>query len=128
MSDIKVMGGTIVIIAVLLLFAAVWLGGLLMRESEAIREASGAVGGAFEMVSVEIERKLTGNNVIAYADILKIAAKIGKLLPGVDIKVDTDFKIKRVNIVISKDCVTARYTILATLVEYSYKSPVAVQE
>ncbi|EBY9763844.1 hypothetical protein D5W64_12085 [Salmonella enterica subsp. enterica serovar Saintpaul] len=128
MPDVKVVSLTILLMCFALLIVAVWVGGLLLREAEGIKDAVNKVGGAFDTVTLEIESKLKANNVIAYADLLMIVAKVGKMIPGVDIKLDTDFKLKRVTIRIQKDNVKMSYTILATLVEYTYKTPVAVQE
>lgn len=117
MFDLKIIGGVIVIIAVMLFIASVWLSSILLREADEIKAAAGAVGGAFDMVSIEVQKKLENNNVLSYIDLLGIVARVSTLVPGIKIGMDEDWKRKRVSIVIESGVVKATYTILATIIE-----------
>lgn len=128
LSDLKILGGVVLVVTVLLLISAIWLATVLLREADTIKNAALNVQTAFDSVNVEINRKLKHNKVIAYADLLGIVSRVAMLLPGVAIRLEKDFELKRFSIIIEKDGIKATYTMLATIVEYSYKPSKLAQE
>lgn len=117
MSDLKIIGGVVIIVAIMLFIATIWLSTILLREADDIKNSAKNVGGAFELVSVEVQKKLENNNVLSYIDLLTIVSKIGAMVPGVKINMDEDWKRKRVSITLESGPVKATYTILATIIE-----------
>lgn len=120
--DIKILGGVILAIVILLLIAAIWLGSILLKEAEEIKAASKNVQSAFNVVNVEITRKLKNNRAIHFADLLLIVEKVSKVIPGIRVELEKNFELKQVSIVIEKDGIKATYTLLATIVEMPYRT------
>lgn len=123
--DIKILGGVILAIVILLLIAAIWLGSILLKEAEEIKAASKNVQSAFNVVNVEVTRKLKNNRAIHFADLLLIVEKVSKVIPGIKVELEKNFELKQVSIVIEKDGIKATYTLLATIVEIPYRSTLA---
>ncbi|QGH71869.1 hypothetical protein N1M2_6 [Klebsiella phage N1M2] len=123
--DIKILGGVILAIVILLLIAAIWLGSILLKEAEEIKAASKNVQSAFNVVNVEVTRKLKNNRAIHFADLLLIVEKVSKVIPGIKVELEKNFELKQVSIVIEKDGIKATYTLLATIVEIPYRSALA---
>lgn len=119
--DFKILGGVIIAVVLILLIAAIWLGSVLLKEAEDIKSASKNVQSAFQLVNIEITRKLKNNKAIHFADLLKIVEKVANLMPGIKVELEKDFERKQVSIVIESSGIKATYTLLATIVEMPYR-------
>lgn len=118
------MGGlTLVGILGLIIFAAIglaaiWLACVLLGEAQDIKKALKDVQCAFGNIEVEINRKLKVHNALHYTELIGIVNIVKKLVPGVNISIEKDFKSNIIHILVEAQGVRSKYTLLATIVEY----------
>lgn len=120
--EYKIYGIALFAIITLLLIAAIWLCGILLKEAQDIKSASKDVQSAFGFVNVEITKKLKHNNAIHFYDLMRIVEIVSRRMPLVKITVDKAFERNQVSIIIEKGDLKATYTLLATIVEAPYQS------
>lgn len=118
MGTWTLLGIFIIILLVVVSILAIWLVGQLLCESEQIKEASETVQNTFECISVEIDKKLLLHKAIHFADLVKVVKLAGDRNPKADINLLRDFKNGRVHITVESFGIKAKYTMLATIVEY----------
>lgn len=123
--DLKIYGLIVFVIIFALMVAAVWLGTILLQEAESIKAASKNVQSAFAFVELEVNKKLSNNNAIHFFDLMRIVEMAAKRMPFVKVSVEKAFERNQVSIIIESDGIKARYTFLATIVEYPNKAAIA---
>ncbi len=122
--DLKIYGLIVFVIIFALMVAAVWLGTILLQEAESIKAASKNVQSAFAFVELEVSKKLSNNNAIHFFDLMRIVEMAAKRMPFVKVSVEKAFERNQVSIIIESDGIKARYTFLATIVEYPNKAAI----
>ena len=122
--DLKIYGLIVFVIIFALMVAAVWLGTILLQEAESIKAASKNVQSAFAFVELEVSKKLSNNNAIHFFDLMRILEMAAKRMPFVKVSVEKAFERNQVSIIIESDGIKARYTFLATIVEYPNKAAI----
>uniref|UniRef100_A0AAU8KXZ0 I-spanin n=1 Tax=Pantoea phage Survivor TaxID=3232176 RepID=A0AAU8KXZ0_9CAUD len=122
--DLKIYGLIVFVIIFALMVAAVWLGTILLQEAESIKAASKNVQSAFAFVELEVNKKLSNNNAIHFFDLMRIVEMAAKRMPFVKVSVEKAFERNQVSIIIESDGIKARYTFLATIVEYPNKAAI----
>lgn len=120
--EYRLYGIVLLVIVSLLLIAAIWLCGVLLKEAQDIKAASRNVQSAFALLDVEVTKKLKHNNAIHFYDLMRIVELVTRRMPMVKITVDKAFERNQVSISIEKGELKATYTFLATIVEAPYQS------
>lgn len=118
MNELKFLFGVLVVLGIFLVIACFFLVVSMHNELEGLTSDTKEVNLAFDLVNVEISVQLKHNKALHISELLNIIKTIGKTIPSVDITLDKTYGNDRLDLVIKKGNVVAKYSLITTVIEY----------